>query len=443
MTIYRATVLDTPDSPFTGGRCGRRGCRNPGAGRGDPGPRHRSPTSRGTTPARRSSTCAAGAAARVRRHPRPLPAAARHRRDRHAAAGLARPVRPPRGGAARRPALRPYGGRRVRPAGSSRAGHHQRARLRVALRQRRGLLVRRGRPGWACASPRASSSATGCYDRRPAVDAHPGAPTRRARPSPSAGTGQGRLRYAVTPRFSLFGQSGAMLESCAALAKDVDGAWFTSHVNENRRRDRRRSRGQHRLAIGLPRHLRPVRAGRTVRASSPTTCTPRAGARPCSAPRRRRWRTARRATRPWQWPLPAAAARRVRHPGGARLGRRGRHRPVAAQGGAAGLLHPAAAAGVGLALTAAHLLHLATRAGADALGLARRGRPVGGAPVRRGLGPAARGQHAGDGAGCTPRTGRRAGQGLRARRRRRHRRRLGGRAPACWAEPDPGAPGHR
>jgi guanine deaminase len=45
--------------------------------------------------------------------------------------------------------------------------------------------------------------------------------------------GQGRTRYAVTPRFSL-SASEPMLESCASLAKDVEGAWFTSHVNENR-----------------------------------------------------------------------------------------------------------------------------------------------------------------------------------------------------------------
>jgi guanine deaminase len=42
-----------------------------------------------------------------------------------------------------------------------------------------------------------------------------------------------RLRYAVTPRFSL-ATSEALLESCAALLRDVDGSLFTSHVNENR-----------------------------------------------------------------------------------------------------------------------------------------------------------------------------------------------------------------
>ena len=44
--------------------------------------------------------------------------------------------------------------------------------------------------------------------------------------------GRGRLRYAVTPRFSL-SCSDALLASCAALLKDVSGSLFTSHLNEN------------------------------------------------------------------------------------------------------------------------------------------------------------------------------------------------------------------
>jgi guanine deaminase len=44
--------------------------------------------------------------------------------------------------------------------------------------------------------------------------------------------GQGRLRYAVTPRFSI-SCSEAMLESCGALAGELDGALVTTHVNEN------------------------------------------------------------------------------------------------------------------------------------------------------------------------------------------------------------------
>ncbi len=44
--------------------------------------------------------------------------------------------------------------------------------------------------------------------------------------------GKGRLRYAVTPRFSL-SASDAVLEACAATFTEVAGSWFTSHVNEN------------------------------------------------------------------------------------------------------------------------------------------------------------------------------------------------------------------
>ena len=45
--------------------------------------------------------------------------------------------------------------------------------------------------------------------------------------------GKERLRYAVTPRFSL-SCTPALLEACAALLGAVDGALFTSHINENR-----------------------------------------------------------------------------------------------------------------------------------------------------------------------------------------------------------------
>jgi guanine deaminase len=44
--------------------------------------------------------------------------------------------------------------------------------------------------------------------------------------------GVGRVRYAVTPRFSL-SCTDDLLASCARLTKDVDGSWFTSHLNEN------------------------------------------------------------------------------------------------------------------------------------------------------------------------------------------------------------------
>jgi guanine deaminase len=44
--------------------------------------------------------------------------------------------------------------------------------------------------------------------------------------------GVGRNRYAVIPRFSL-SCSDALLDSCSTLLDDVSGAYFTSHVNEN------------------------------------------------------------------------------------------------------------------------------------------------------------------------------------------------------------------
>jgi guanine deaminase len=44
--------------------------------------------------------------------------------------------------------------------------------------------------------------------------------------------GRGRLRYAVTPRFALSCSEG-MLEACGALGGELDGALVTTHVNEN------------------------------------------------------------------------------------------------------------------------------------------------------------------------------------------------------------------
>jgi guanine deaminase len=43
--------------------------------------------------------------------------------------------------------------------------------------------------------------------------------------------GRGRLRYAVTPRFSV-SSSAALLAACGAVVRDVPGVWATSHLNE-------------------------------------------------------------------------------------------------------------------------------------------------------------------------------------------------------------------
>ena len=73
----------------------------------------------------------------------------------------------------------------------------------------------------------------------------------------------------------------------------------------------------------------------------------------------------------------------------------------------------------GVPLTATHLLHLATAAGASALGLARPDRrPQCRQAVRRAVAAPGAGQHAGRGAAARRRAGRRAGQGVRAGRRR-------------------------
>jgi guanine deaminase len=46
--------------------------------------------------------------------------------------------------------------------------------------------------------------------------------------------GTDRIRYAVTPRFAL-SCSPALLDSCASLLDDVPGTWMTTHINENPR----------------------------------------------------------------------------------------------------------------------------------------------------------------------------------------------------------------
>jgi guanine deaminase len=46
--------------------------------------------------------------------------------------------------------------------------------------------------------------------------------------------GRGRLRYAVTPRFAL-SCSEAMLEACGALVAETPDVFFTTHINESRR----------------------------------------------------------------------------------------------------------------------------------------------------------------------------------------------------------------
>ena len=81
---------------------------------------------------------------------------------------------------------------------------------------------------------------------------------------------RGRLRYAVTPRFSL-STSDEMLDACAAAARQGRLVHLAHQREPGRGRDRRRAvpRG-----AALPGHLPPARPGHRRAACSRTTCTP-------------------------------------------------------------------------------------------------------------------------------------------------------------------------
>ena len=207
---------------------------------------------------RRSSTCAAAAAARAGRHPRPLPAGAGHRRARHAAAGVARPVRPAGGGAPGRPSYA--------------------ARWRASSSP--GWSPPAPRPRWCSAShfapavdacsPRPSASA--CGSPAGLVVSDRGAAARRCSPRPSGPTtrrsalaarwhGKGRARYAVTPRFS-YSAGDAVLDACARRAQRGRRRRGSPRTSTRTRRGGR-GRAAVRRRRALRRHLRPARpAGR-------------------------------------------------------------------------------------------------------------------------------------------------------------------------------------
>ena len=172
--------------------------------------------------------------------------------------------------------------------------------------------------------------------------------------------GQGHLRYAVSPRFSI-SCSEDMLEACGALGGELDGALVTSHLNENRDEVRAvadwfpwadhylETYEQHGL-VGrrtvLAHDVHPDDAElerlATARAASPT---------------------ARRQRLPRQRDLPDAPPPRPRRALRTRHRRRRGHRPRHAEGGPARL--PGADGRVQrVRLSPAHLLWLATRAGA-------------------------------------------------------------------------------
>ena len=115
----------------------------------------------------------------------------------------------------------------VARAGAQR--HDLRARLRRALPGRAGGAVRGGRAARAADRERARRSRT--------ATCGPTSRSRRTRRYERAAAlrerwhGRGRLRYAVTPRFSV-SCTEAMLDACRALLDEAPRA-FTSHINES------------------------------------------------------------------------------------------------------------------------------------------------------------------------------------------------------------------
>ena len=150
---------------------------------------------------------------------------------------------------------------------------------------------------------------------------------------------RGRLRYAVTPRFSL-SASDDMLDTCAELLGK--GVWFTSHINENLAEIATVARlfpGARHYLDTYDRHglvtARSVFAHNVHPGDAELALLAEGGASVAHCA------TSNSALGSGLFPL--RLARRARSSRGARL-RRGRGRgPVHAQGSAAGLLHPAAA----------------------------------------------------------------------------------------------------
>ena len=262
-----------PRRPVRRRRAARRGRRRAArratasssrAGR-SPTLRAEHPASRGRRPARRAG------AARVRRHPRALPAGARHRRAGHAAARVARAVRPAGGGAAGRRRRTPRRWRASSSAGWS-----------TPARRRRWSSARTSpRPSTRCSPQAARVGAAGHQRpgrqrpgaaRRPAHHARAGL-RRGPRRWPSAGTARAALRYAVTPRFSL-SCTDELLDACARrCSTDVAGVVVHLARQRERRRDRRRSRE---LFDGCRPTSTPTTGTGCVgarAACSPTTCT--------------------------------------------------------------------------------------------------------------------------------------------------------------------------
>jgi guanine deaminase len=180
--------------------------------------------------------------------------------------------------------------------------------------------------------------------------------------------GRGRVRYAVTPRFSL-SASDPVLAACSAVLQELEGAVFTSHVNENHlevatvadqfpHRDHYVDTYDHHGLLGplsvLAHDVHPTDpelAVMAARASSVAYCP-----------------TSNSALGSGMFPLRRHLAAGVRVALGSDVGA-GTGFSIFKEGLQAYFLQHLLG-DEGMRLTAAHLLHLSTAAGAAALGLA-------------------------------------------------------------------------
>ena len=255
--------------------------------------------------------------------------------------------------------------RRVR-GGPARRRHDHRTGVRRALRRRPSTRCSRPPPTPGSGSPAGWSSATG--SSATTCITIPQRAYDEGRGSRQAWHGVGRTRYAVIPRFSL-SCTDELLDACAALHRDVDGSWFTTHINENPaeivavgelfrlRATSRATTGTGSSAGGASRPQRASHARRARRAGRPPARASRT-ARPATP----RWAAGcSRCDRTWRHGVPSRSASDVGAGTGFSLFKEGLQAYFIQQ-----LL-----GADGVPADPAHLLYLATAAGAAALGLGR------------------------------------------------------------------------
>ena len=195
---------------------------------------------------------------------------------------------------------------------------------------------------------------------------HPSRPTKKASPWPGAGTASAATGTR-SHRGSRCRARTACWPSCAALLKDAEDCWFTSHINENSREIATVARL---FGPRLPRHLRPAPADRPAQHPGAQRYPSDAELKGAGRARRLGRALPDQQLRVGQRPLPARPppGLRSRVALGSDVGA-GTGFSLLKEGLQAYFMQQLLAEH-GYHLEAAHLLHLATAAGADALGMA-------------------------------------------------------------------------